>query len=54
LENMFLGLKQTPPPVRHGFKNWDCLVIVIPPTVPRKASMVICTSTLWIVYRAVF
>jgi hypothetical protein len=21
LENMFLGLKQTPPPVRHGFKN---------------------------------
>jgi hypothetical protein len=21
LEKVFLGLKQTPPPVRHGFKN---------------------------------
>jgi hypothetical protein len=47
---LFLGLEEAPG-VKNGLENWDWLVIVIPPTVPWKASMVICT-TRWTVYRA--
>lgn len=47
---LFLGLEEAPG-VKNGLENWDWLVIVIPPPVPWKASMVICT-TCWTVYRA--